>query len=212
MRTHGWRGNPPRDDDEARRRIIEAMIRCVDRYGARKTGFTQVAEELGVTRATVYRYYRNIEDLMKATGFAAAAEFEARMAADIESLTDPVHIIVEVFARAVEQLPREPYVGMVFIAGHATGLGSDILSPGALAEMKTFLRRLNIDWAALGYDDDELGSLAELFMRLLYSYLSVPEATIGDPRPFLRRWLQPMLLAGSRRTSGAGLNPAVNPR
>jgi AcrR family transcriptional regulator len=193
MRTHGWRGDPPRDDDEARRRIIEALIRCVDRHGARKTGFTQVADDLGVTRATVYRYYRNVDELMKAAGFAAAAGFEARIAAEVASLTDPAEILVEVFARAVEQLPREPHVGMIFATGRTASFGSEILSPGALAEMKAFLIRLNIDWPALGYDDAELSGLAELFMRLLYSYLSIPEATAGDLRPFLRRWLPPAL-------------------
>lgn len=197
MRTHGWRGDPPRDDDEARRRIIEAMIRCVDRYGARKVGFTQVAEELGVTRATVYRYYRNIEELMKAAGLAAADEFEARIAAELAHLTDPAAVVVELFARAVEQLPREPYVGMQLTSGHTANLGSDILSDAALAEMKAFFLRLRIDWAALGYGAAELEDLAEFFMRLLFSFLAVPEAARADPRPFARRWIVPGLLAGA---------------
>ncbi|TDD91762.1 TetR/AcrR family transcriptional regulator [Actinomadura darangshiensis] len=201
MRTHGWQGDPPRDDDEARRRIIEALIRCVDRYGARKTGFTQVAEELGVTRATVYRYYRNIDELMKAAGFAAATEFGTRIAAGIGPLADPAETLVEVLARAVEQLPRDPQVGMIFATGRAVGFGPDILSAGALDEMKVFLSRLDIDWAAFGYDDEELAGLAEFFMRLLYSYLSVPEATGDDPRPFLRRWLAPAVLA---KAAGSG--------
>lgn len=201
MRTHGWRGDPPRDDDEARRRIIEAMIRCVDRYGARKVGFTQVADDLGVTRATVYRYYRNLDELMKAAGLAVAGEFETRIAAELASLTDPAEIIVEMLARGMEQLPREPYVGMQLATGHTTNLGANILSDVALAEMKAFLLRLNIDWTALGYDDAELESLSEYLMRLFFSYLAVPEATARDPRPFLRRWLVPGLLARVRESS-----------
>ncbi|MEU5875916.1 helix-turn-helix domain-containing protein [Spirillospora sp. NPDC047279] len=63
MRTRGWRGRPPRTDDEARARIIEATTRCVERFGPHKTGLTDVAEELGVTRATVYRYFGTIEEL-----------------------------------------------------------------------------------------------------------------------------------------------------
>lgn len=201
MRTHGWRGNPPRDDAEARQRIIEAMVRCVDRHGARKTGFTQVAEDLGVTRATIYRYYRNIEDLMRATGLATAADFEARMVAGIASLTDPADILVEVLARAAEQLPVEPYVGMLLATGRTGNLGPDILSPGVQEEMKSFLLRLNIDWPSLGYDEEELGGLSEFLLRMLYSYLAVPDAAVGDPRPFLRRWLAPGLLAAA----GSGL-------
>ncbi|GAA0269801.1 hypothetical protein GCM10009527_077610 [Actinomadura nitritigenes] len=49
--------------------------------------------------------------------------------------------------------------------------------------------------------DEELTGLSEFFMRLLYSYLSVPEATGTDPRPFLRRWLSPAVLARAGRTT-----------
>jgi AcrR family transcriptional regulator len=192
MRTHGWRGMPPRDDEEARQRIIGAMIRCVDRHGPRRTSLTQVAEDLGVTRATVYRYFGNLEELMKAAALATAAEFEARMIADVAHLTDPGDIVVEVFASAMERLPAEPYVGILLIVG-SDNLGANILAPDSIEEMANFLARLNIDWAAIGYDAHELGCLSELLMRLLYSYVGVPEATHGDPRPFLRRWLTPAL-------------------
>ena len=56
MRTHGWGGEPPRDDAEARRRILDATRECIDKYGA-SVGIADVARSLGVTRPTVYRYY-----------------------------------------------------------------------------------------------------------------------------------------------------------
>jgi AcrR family transcriptional regulator len=204
MRTHGWRGDPPRDDEEARRRIIGATVRCVERFGVRKTGFTQVAEDLGVTRATIYRYFRNIEDLMRATGLAVAADMEERMAAETASLTGPVEILVEVFARSVEYMPKEPYVRMILGTARMRSLGPDMLSPGAREELKDFMLRLDVDWPALGYDDAGLDGLAEFFLRLMFSYLAVPDAA-GDPRPFLRRWLAPgLVVAGSGPRVSAG--------
>jgi len=42
---HGWRGDPPRSETEARKRIVGAAMRCVDRYGPAKTGLSDVAHE-----------------------------------------------------------------------------------------------------------------------------------------------------------------------
>jgi AcrR family transcriptional regulator len=202
MRTHGWRGDPPRSDEEARQRIIEATARCVDRYGARKTGLTDVAEELGVTRATVYRYYRNIEDLIKATSLAAVDEFTDRLTAHGAGLTEPADILVEVMAFTIERIPVD-YVGLLIAMGRSASFGAEMLSPIAIRLTREMLEGLPIDWAALGYDDAELGGLAEFLLRLLHSYIPDPEnrRPTGDPRPFLRRWLVPAFAAAGLHVS-----------
>lgn len=194
MRTHGWRGDPPRTDDEARRRIIEATARCVDRHGARKTGLTDVAEDLGVTRATVYRYYRSVEELMKATSLAAAGEFADRLKAHVAHLRDPAELLVELLAFTVERLPAEPYVGLLITTGHTASLGVELLSPTAIGLTRSLLVELPVDWAACGYPDACLDGLAEYLLRLLHSYIPGPDGRAPggvDPRPFLRRWLVP---------------------
>src|SRR5208282_5099353 len=61
VRTHGWAGRPPADDDEAVQRILAAAKLCIDRDGA-ESGIAEVARELGVTRQTVYRYFPSTED------------------------------------------------------------------------------------------------------------------------------------------------------
>jgi AcrR family transcriptional regulator len=198
MRTHGWRGDPPRTDEEARRRIIEATARCVDRYGARKTGLTDVAEDLGVTRATIYRYYRNIEELMKATSLAAAGEFTDRLKAHVAHVSDPAELLVELLAFAIERLPAEPYVGLLITTGHTASLGTEMLSPTAIGLTRSLLEELSIEWAARGYSGAGLDDLAEYLLRLLHSYIPGPDGRIpgsDDPRPFLRRWLVPAFRA-----------------
>ncbi|MCO5998992.1 TetR/AcrR family transcriptional regulator [Actinoallomurus rhizosphaericola] len=198
MRTHGWRGDPPKSDEEARRRIIDATARCVDRYGARKTGLTDVAEELGVTRATIYRYYRNIEELIKATSLAAADEFTDRLLAHVAPLGEPADILVEALAFTVERVPVEPHVGLLLATGRTASFGAEMLSPIAIRLTRDLLERLSIDWPAHGYDDAELSGLAEFLLRLLHSYIPGPEhhgTVADDPRPFLRRWLVPAFAA-----------------
>ena len=60
--SQGWRGTPPADDAEARKRSIE-------RRGPRRTSLSDIAADLGVTRPTVYRYFATTDAL-----FSAAAE------------------------------------------------------------------------------------------------------------------------------------------
>lgn len=208
MRTHGWRGDPPRTDEEARSRIIEATARCVDRYGPRKTGLTDVAEELGVTRATIYRYFRNIEELLKATSLAAAEDYVDRLIAQVAPLEDPVDILVEAIAVTIERLPAEPYVGLLITTGRTAVLSAALLSPVSLGFARTLLRRLPIDWPASGYSDAELDDLADFMLRLLQSFLPEsegrPAGREADPRPFLRRWFVPGFLAAATNDPTSG--------
>ena len=57
MGRKGWAGTPPADDAEARKRIIDAALRLVDRRGAAQTTVSDIADALGITRRTVYRYF-----------------------------------------------------------------------------------------------------------------------------------------------------------
>jgi TetR/AcrR family transcriptional regulator len=52
------------DDEEARRRLVGAAAYCVVRGGTGRISMDEVADEAGVSRATVYRYYRRREDLI----------------------------------------------------------------------------------------------------------------------------------------------------
>jgi AcrR family transcriptional regulator len=52
------------DDDEARRRLVEAASRCIVRRGSARIKMAEVADEAGVARSTVYRYFSNRDDLI----------------------------------------------------------------------------------------------------------------------------------------------------
>ena len=52
------------DDDEARRRLLEAAGRCIVRRGNAQIRMAEVAEEAGVSRSTVYRYFPNRDEVL----------------------------------------------------------------------------------------------------------------------------------------------------
>ena len=58
------------------------------------------------------------------------------------------------------------------------------------------VRRFDVDWAALGFDDDELNELAEYLLRIIQSFVvdpGRPPRTGARLRDYLRRWVAPAL-------------------
>ncbi len=196
MRTHGWGGNPPEDDDEAIARILAATRRCLDRNGA-ECGLADVARELGVTRQTVYRYFPSADQLLLATSVDASADFLERVERHLgESEGSAADLVVEGLAYTLEQLPREPYLGLLLTPGRLSAFSQGVTSETALALGRTMIERYPIDWAASGFDDAALDELVEQTLRVTQSFVIDP----GTPprrgralRDYLRRWLGPAI-------------------
>jgi len=193
---HGWQGNPPRTEEEARHRIVAAAASCLDRFGPAKTTLSDVANELGVTRQTVYRYYANLADLLGAVATAGLEDFVERMERHLSTFTTPVDVAIESVVYAVQAIPQERHIGVLFQAGETDIFSRDVTSSMALALGADILRRIPVDWSGSGVADDELEGLAEILMRLFVSFLQSP----ADPprsedelRALVRRWLGPAL-------------------
>jgi AcrR family transcriptional regulator len=72
------RGPKPVLGDQPVDRLYEAALVCIDRRGFRKTSMDDIAQEAGVSRPTVYTYFRSKKDVV--------LEVIVRQAADL--LTD----------------------------------------------------------------------------------------------------------------------------
>jgi AcrR family transcriptional regulator len=193
---HGWRGDPPGSEAEARERIVGAAMRCVDRYGPGKTGLSDVAAELGVTRQTVYRYFAGTDDLLAAVARSSADSYLDRLAQHLAQLTDPVEVVVEALAFTIERLPEERYLGVLLTPGRSGRFFAGVTSPEAVAFARSLLVRTAVDWAKAGYDRAELGELGEFTLRVLQSLVldpGTPRRSGPALRGFLRRWIGPAI-------------------
>jgi len=198
MGHHGWQGNPPRTEDEARQRIVAAALTCVEKFGPAKTTLSDVASELGVTRQTVYRYYANLAELLGAVAQAGLEDFVDRMERHLSTFSTPSDVAIESVVYAVEAIPHERHIGALFQAGETEVFSRDVTSSMAVEVGAGILRRIPVDWSEIGVADDELDGLAEILMRLFVSFLQYP----ADPprsedelRSVVRRWLGPALRA-----------------
>lgn len=207
----GWRGSPPENADEARERIVDAAMRCIDRYGPAKTGLSDVAAELGVTRQTVYRYFSTTDDLFAAVAEAGADSFVDRLTVHLgqTGVTTPAELVVEAIAYVLERLPADRYLGLVMTSDRSQLFVRGVLSAESFQFGKSLLRGLPVDWAALGYDESVLDGMLEFSFRILQSLALDPSETArtGDElRTFLTDWVGPAVTAATARSQQLSSN------
>jgi AcrR family transcriptional regulator len=195
MGRKGWAGAPPADDDEARKRIIDATLDCVDRRGPGQASISDVADSLGITRRTVYRYFSGADELFASVAEVALQGFVARVEAVTAEL-DVGEQLIEVVAFIIEQLPHEPQLALLLANDHAHVFSRRMLVPEEIARCRVILQHTHIDWAALGYTDDALDELVEFLLRIIQSMVVAPRQPARSPtdlRHFLRRWIAPAI-------------------
>jgi AcrR family transcriptional regulator len=197
MGHHGWGGRPPASDTEARQRIVDATVRCIDRHGVAKTTLSDVATELGVTRQTVYRHFGRINDIIGEVAAQGAESFVDRLIAHLQGITDPADAVVEGMVFCVRTIPTEPRLSLLLQLGDSSAFGRGATTRDTIAYGAEMLQRYPVDWAAAGIGEDDLNGLAEIIMRLLTSLLQHPSEPPQDEahlRALLTRWLAPALL------------------
>jgi len=195
MRKASWGGLPPPGDDaEARRRLIEATRRCIERFGPERVTLGDVAEEAGVTRPTVYRYFDTGEDLLRAAFVVATGGVLERTVAHALTFAEPGERLVEGFVYLWREIPADPHLGPIFAGGEeGRRARSNLLSDLSLEVGSRWLRSLSDD--AAGLKPEELDEFVELLIRLLDSFLFEPGPHPRDEdelRAFLRRWVLPV--------------------
>jgi AcrR family transcriptional regulator len=184
---------------EARKRLVDAARSCFERFGFEKTSLSDVAAEAGVTRQTVYRYFDNTDELMRAALALAAGGIVDRMLTHARSFDDPGDRIIEAMLFLCREIPADPHLAPPFTQSRDETPGQNISSAVATEVSRRALRAVaeagpNEQWTPLS--EGELDDLVELILRLLQSFLTnpgTPPRSEAELRRFLRRWLLPVV-------------------
>jgi AcrR family transcriptional regulator len=194
MRRHGWGGDIPRDDDEARARILATARELLRRRPDAAPSISEVAGRLSVTRQTVYRYFPTSAALLAASVSDGIDAFLDDISAHLRGASNAADAVVEGIAYTYEQIHRRSDLALLLAAGGAPL--REVTSPTSRALGRSMLERFPVDWPAAGYDDATLDELVELMLRTLQSFIVDP----GNPprsadafRAYLRRWLAPSI-------------------
>lgn len=197
MRTHGWAGSVPADDDEALARILGAAKAGIDRHH-RPPRLAEIARDLGVSRATVYRYVSDGDELLVALAARETGPFLDGLAVALAGESDPARAVARGVRYVIDQLPRNPYLSLALTAGDSPGRAARITSPAAQSFGREMLRALEVDWAAAGFDDRLIGLLVEHMLRLVQSFVidpGTPPRHGDDLAAYLELWLMPCVEA-----------------
>jgi len=199
MRAHGWAGSPPSDAIEARARILTATRERLTEVGTTNTA--EVAEYVGVTRQTVYRYFPTTEDLLNAAATEAVADLTVDLVDHVRdhlAVTggDAGDAVVEGLAYVFEHLRQDPALNRLIAPGRLAGTVTDLTASSSIDLGRTLIGGFGIDWNDLGWDEARQRELVEHLLRTLQSLILDP----GDParsgpelRAYLQRWLAPAL-------------------
>lgn len=200
-RRRGWGGNPPRDDEDAGRRIIAAAVDLVAETGS-AVSLADVAASLGVIRQTVYRYFPTADALMRAVAIASVDDFLDRLTEHVQGIHDPADALTEGTLYTLDAVARSPQLGSMLSA--TSPLNREMTSQESLALGMRMIDRFDVDWKQHGYDEPSLRELVEFTLRIMLSFIVAPNDPDRSPdevRRFLRRWLGEAVAAQKRRTT-----------
>ena len=191
------------DEDEARRRLLDAASRCIVRRGDAQFRMAEVADEAGVARSTVYRYFATRADLILGL---LLSRLEPALEAVVRSLPDP-----DDAARSIPELILEP---IALVEGNplnealfspesrpfvtALELSAEPLVDASLRHYGPLLER----WQGAGqvYGDLDLRETIRWMNAISLVLLAPPwrERTTAAKREFLDRYLVRALVPGDR--------------
>jgi len=204
MRSHGWGGQPPADADEARTRILAATRARLSAAGTTST--SEIAEVLGVTRQTVYRYYPTTDDLVDAAALDAVGDLVGQLVDHVQQhlaaqrdrglAGDAADAVVEVVAYVYEHLRDDPALNRMIAPGRISTTVSGLTAQSSIALGGKLLAGFGIDWSEVGLAEADQLELVEHLLRILQSFVLDPgePARTGDElRAYLGRWVAPVL-------------------
>lgn len=177
--------------------ILDAATAVFEQYGARRANVEDIARAAGVSRSTLYRAYPTKDALLEAALLRQLDTFLAeldRVAADLS----PREAVVECFAHGL-RLTRE--VPLIARLSHSE---PEVISQIGLRQPVSLLLsagdRVAATLRAAGatLPEEELHTVAELMLRVAYSFLLDPSGHLdvtdeAAARDYARRYLSPLV-------------------
>lgn len=157
--------------------ILDAAERVFTRYGARRANVEDVARAAGVSRSTLYRAYPTKEALLQAVLDREVDEFFDQLdvvAADLP----PRDAVVECFTAGIALTREIPLLARLIETEPEiiTGVGGSAHSSAVLGSANRVTQALRRSGATM--PDDELVVVAELMLRIAYTYMLNPHGAV----------------------------------
>ncbi|BBY39815.1 TetR family transcriptional regulator [Mycobacterium mantenii] len=182
------------DDEEARRRILDAAGRCIVRRGNTQFRVGEVADEAGVSRSTVYRYFPGRDDVLLGLMLTRVDSAISELVRKLPTPEDPVRSLPEMVLARVESVDGNSLNEALF-ASESTAVAS-ALAKGSEPIVELLLRHygpLLNRWKAAGllYPDVDFRSIVQ-WLHTTTLFLLAPSwryRTVADKREFVEQFV-----------------------
>jgi TetR/AcrR family transcriptional regulator len=182
------------DDEEARRRILDAAGRCIVRRGNTQLRMGEVADEAEVSRSTVYRYFPGRDDVLLGLMLRRVDNALGELVRSLPAPDDPVRSVPQMILARVESVDGNPLNEALFAAEStavATALekGSQPIVELLLRHYEPLLNR----WKLAGrlYDDLDPRSVVQ-WLHTTTLFLLAPSwryRPAADKREFVEQFV-----------------------
>jgi len=182
------------DDEEARKRILDAAGRCIVRRGNTQFRMGEVADEAEVSRSTVYRYFPGRDEVLLGLMLMRVDNALGELVRSLPAPDDPVRSVPEMVLARVESVDGNPLNEALFAAEStavATALekGSEPIVELLLRHYEPLLNR----WKLAGrlYEDLEPRSVVQ-WLHTTILFLLAPSwryRPAADKRRFVEQFL-----------------------
>jgi AcrR family transcriptional regulator len=190
--------------------VLNAAASCYLRTGVAKTTVADVAQAVGISRATLYRRFGGREVI-----FLAVLTRESRaMAADAEvhltGIDDPVERMLEGMLFSMEEIRHRPVHAAVFGGDAAAWAATQAIREEALRRIgeESIRPLLDTSLADGSVSEEDIGDLVDWILRILISYAAVPGPSGRQPddvRRQLSAWFMPAFGRFLAGTLGEGV-------
>jgi TetR/AcrR family transcriptional regulator len=177
--------------------ILDAAQRVFEQYGARRANVEDVAKAAGISRSTLYRAYPTKEALLQAVLDRQIDEFFDQLDAFSAGLP-PREAIVECFSAGIALTREIPLLARLVETEPEiiTGVGGSAQTSVVLGSADRVAMTLRRSGATM--PDHELHVVAELMLRIAYTYLLNPHGAVDmtddtQVREYAIRYLAPLV-------------------
>jgi AcrR family transcriptional regulator len=151
---------------------MNACTTIIVRSGFRAVSMTAVAEEAGITRQTVYRYFANSQDIIAATILRAGREVLEAQYLVFREEGEPRDLIVTSVMTSLRLITHNLLlVKALSSRGNPRVLFAASLDPSISDRSVEELRRIGDE---VGWDEEELREVNEVLVRTVNSFLMMP--------------------------------------
>jgi AcrR family transcriptional regulator len=212
-----WGDQVPADVEAARQRLLDAAEACIDRFGLAKTTVEDIATAANVSRATIYRYFDNRDELMLAVVLRSLDRSpQGNLEDRFVGVDTPERFgaaLVDAMVQLLDQLRHDPKLEVLLnretggVSATITGAGPALFGI-VIDDWRPFMSAAQRD--GLLRADLDVDELSEWVLRSVLSLLTVEgpkHHSPDDERRLLATFLAPALLPTAVAATGVTTEP-----